>query len=65
MGSFQQKFRATGATTADFTKHLESELGRSVDPLIEDWVYGTQSSRDIAAGLTYGDLLGKYLKKRG
>jgi hypothetical protein len=65
MGSFQQKFRATGATTADFTKHLESELGRSVGALIEDWVYGTQSSRDIAAGLTFGDLLAKYAKRPG
>jgi len=65
MGSFYQKFRPTGATTADFANHLKSEFGRNIGPLIEDWVYGTQSSRDIAAGLTFGDLLGKYLKRPG
>jgi len=63
MRSFYQKFRPTGATTADFTNHLQSELGQSVGPLIEDWVNGTQSSRDIAAGMTFRDLLGKYEKR--
>jgi hypothetical protein len=60
MGSFHKKFRPTGATAVEFANHLKSELGRSVGPLIEDWIIGAQSSRDIVAGLTFGDLLGKY-----
>ena len=65
MGSFYRKFRATGATTADFANHLKSELGPNVGRLIEDWVFETQSNRDIAAGMTFKDLLGKYLKRPG
>jgi hypothetical protein len=65
MGSFYRKFRPTGATTADFAAHLKSELGRGVDALIEDWVFGARSSRDIAAGLTYEGLLEKYTKIPG
>lgn len=60
MGFYYRKFRPTGATTADFANHLRAESGREAGRLIEDWIFGIKSSQDIAAGLSFEDLLKKY-----
>jgi hypothetical protein len=64
MGSFYRKFRRTGATTADFVNHLKAESGLDLEPFIEDWIKGTQSSQWIADGLTFEDILKKYIAVR-
>ncbi|MEW5900214.1 MAG: M1 family aminopeptidase [Acidobacteriota bacterium] len=64
MGSFYRKFRRTGATTADFVNHLKAESGLDLGRFLEDWVNGTQSNQWIAAGLTFEDLLKKYMAAR-
>lgn len=60
IGSFYRKFRKTGATTADFVKHLESESPLDLRQFIKDWVYGTRSNQDIVESIAVESIVKKY-----
>lgn len=57
--SFYGKFKE-GARTKDFTDHLQGYAGKNLSRFTRDWIYGTQSSKDLLAGLTREELLKKY-----
>lgn len=60
VGSFYQKFKTSGATAGEFLDHLVSRSKVDLTRLFEDWIYGTESSRDLLSGLSFSDMIKKY-----
>jgi len=55
-----RQYHATGASADDFFKTCKRLGGAKVARLIDEWVYGTQSSAYLLQGLALDELVSKY-----
>lgn len=60
IGTFYQQYIKTGATSEEFLNHIKKHSEADLDKLIEDWIYGTASTRLIFDGVSVEDLMKRY-----
>ena len=58
--TFYREYEGKGATTDDFANHLNSYSKRDLSRFTKDWIYGTQSSRDLMDKLPLKEMAKKY-----
>lgn len=58
--SFYQKYEGKGAATDDFANHLNNYSKKDLSQFTRDWIYGTQSSRDLMDKLSLKEMAKKY-----
>ena len=56
-GSFYQKYNRTGATSEEFLNHVKQHSKQN----LEEWIFGTESSRLILEGIPVEDVIQRYL----
>ena len=54
------KYEGRGATTANFVDHLNRYPKKDLSRFTKDWVYGTQSTRDLMNDLSLKQIVNKY-----
>jgi hypothetical protein len=60
VGSFQQKYMESGATTEEFMRHFQRNASVELRPLFQEWLLGTESSRLIEEEWTLDEMLARY-----
>jgi hypothetical protein len=58
--SFYQKFSRRGATSEDLIGHLKVHSKGDLTKLIQDWVYGVESSRLIMDRIPLAEMIQRY-----
>jgi hypothetical protein len=58
--SFYEKFGRRGATTADFISHLRAAAAKDLTRIIQEWVYGAESSRLIMEEVSLAGMIQRY-----
>ncbi len=62
VGGFYQKYRATGAGTAQFVSHASAAAGRDLAAFFDDWLYSARWYGILASGSKVQDLAERYRK---
>ena len=60
VGSYQQKYLESGATTEEFMRHFQRHSPVELAPLFQEWVLGAESSRYIIEEWTLDEMLARY-----
>jgi aminopeptidase N len=60
VGSYQAKYRESGATTEEFIRYFQRNSSVELAPLFQEWVLGAESSRYIVEEWTLDEMLAKY-----
>jgi hypothetical protein len=60
MRSFHQHFFHKGASLDDFARHIQDVSKRDLSGLVQDWIYGTQSSEWIRNEISLDDIVKHY-----
>jgi len=57
---FYRKYEGRGATTANFVDYLNNYSKKDLSRFTGEWVYGTQSTRDLMNDLSLKEIVNKY-----
>ena len=61
VAAYYQAYHQTGATLVDFLNIMQKSLGKNLAAFYRDWIYGAGSSKLLAAGAPFDDIVKKYM----